>query len=383
MFMEKLVINTNSPEEENILKIIEYVKQIERGKGLSEEKIEYKYTHGDCTCLAFLIKTILPNVKVKWVGSCIEDGHCCIAIKGDPETDPRLEDYIDEDLYYFDINGKKYYEEMKKYLSETFNTNYDRINARYKGSNVGASQNEVTAEVLKNVTIINNKDKEDNRKIYSIEKFIELITSTREKIMLPLVLAGHNRMELNGKNEEELRQMVLNYITVNQKDFFNALSSGNSKLVLDLQKATILIGLSTEELYARLGFDIVMEHKRTAIPNENDNYLYQTEKLIEMAKQEFIESQLSNSERVLTYISKIQEIEKKFRYYAVHEVGFVGSERYKIVYEYLKDLPRVVPFTPDESKGNGINMINSKRYYDNLAAMIEESFSQSNTQKKY
>ena len=40
--MEKLVINVNSSEEENIFKIIEYVKQIEREKGLPDEKITYK-----------------------------------------------------------------------------------------------------------------------------------------------------------------------------------------------------------------------------------------------------------------------------------------------------------------------------------------------------
>ena len=313
--MKKLVLNSNDLEEINIRKIIEYVRQFEKEKGLSDEEITHKYTHGDCVCLAFLIKILLPSVKVKWFGSCSDDAHCCIAIKGDPKLDSKLEDFIDEDLYYFDINGKKYYDEMREFLSETFNTNISEINARYQGSSVGANQNETTAEVLKNTTIIKNtgeKEKVDKRKQYTIEKFVELITSPTEKIMLPLVLAGHNRMELNNKSKEELRQMVLDYITINQEDFFKALSSSDSKIVLGIQKAMILLGLPNEELYAKLGFDIDITRKEseTETIDESEQYLYHTEELFEIASQEFLTSELPNSERVLLYISIIEQIEK-------------------------------------------------------------------------
>ena len=32
------------------------------------------------------------------------------------------------------------------------------------------------------------------KKVYTIEKFIELITAPIEKVQLPLILAGHNKM---------------------------------------------------------------------------------------------------------------------------------------------------------------------------------------------
>lgn len=227
---------------------------------------------------------------------------------------------------------------------------------------------------------------EDKRKKYTIDKFIQLVTSPVEKIMLPLILAGHNKMELNSKSEQELRQMILDYVTVNQEDFFKAMSSSNPEVALGLKKAILLLGMSTEELYSKLGFNVEITKKESeknieAI-NESEQYLYHTEELFEMALQEFLVSELSNQERVLKYISRIEQIEKGFRKYAVNTVGFVGSERYKQVYEYLKTIPRITPFIEDETKGNGINMIMAKKYYDDIAVKLGTSFSESDTPKK-
>lgn len=155
--MEQLRLNVNDATEENIYKIIDYVIKLEKEHGLTDDEIIYKYTHSDCICLAFLIKTLLPNVIVKWFGSCSLDAHCCIAIKGDSNLDSKLDDFIDEDLYYFDINGKKYYDEMCLFLANVFHTEIGKINARYQGSMVGANINETTAEILKNVIIIYNE----------------------------------------------------------------------------------------------------------------------------------------------------------------------------------------------------------------------------------
>lgn len=123
--------------------------------------------------------------------------------------------------------------------------------------------------------------------------------------------------------------------------------------------------------------------QNTKIDNlEQEQFLYHTEELFECVIEEFINSNLSNPERINTYISKIEQIEKKFRQYAVKITGFVGSERYKQVYEYLKNIPRVSLFVEDKTKGNGINMINAKRYYDELATKLESFFEKIDTPKK-
>lgn len=52
--MEDLILQSSNTMEENILAIIEFVKQVEREHGLSDEEIEYKYTRGNCKNLAQL-----------------------------------------------------------------------------------------------------------------------------------------------------------------------------------------------------------------------------------------------------------------------------------------------------------------------------------------
>ncbi len=46
--MEDLVLLESNSVEENILAIIEFIKQVEREHGLSEDEIVYKYTCGAC-----------------------------------------------------------------------------------------------------------------------------------------------------------------------------------------------------------------------------------------------------------------------------------------------------------------------------------------------
>ena len=114
---------------------------------------------------------------------------------------------------------------------------------------------------------------------------------------------------------------------------------------------------------------------------ENDSYLYHTEELFEAALHDFMKSNLSNREKVLQYIHRIAEIEKKFRQYAIKTQYFPGSNRYKKVIEFLKQLPRFEIFVEDPKKGNGINMVNSKRYYDDVATKIESFYSNYSSSK--
>ncbi len=377
--MLQLVLNPDSSDEENIYKIIDCVKKLEKEKGLSDEEISKKYTQGDCICLASLIKTLLPNVKIKWFGSSLTDAHCCVAIKGDPDKDSKLEDFIDEDLYYYDINGKKYYDEMREFLSSTFHTDFDEISARYPGNVVNLTLNETTSEILKSTvfkrTNINVNKKDDKRKIYSIEKFIELINSPIEKIKLPLILAGNNKMYLDSKTDEELRQMVLDYITVKEEDFLKALESSDSKIVLEFQKAMLLIGLPTDQLFSKLGFNTVLSEskEKSETLDEKEKYLYHTEELFENAIEEFKNSDLSKFERTKKYVEKIDKIRKKYSHYVSQTSGFAGSERFKVVYEYMKTIPIYELYKYDSNSGNYINKVKEKEYYEGIYNELVDS----------
>lgn len=219
------------------------------------------------------------------------------------------------------------------------------------------------------------------KKVYTIEKFIELITAPIEKVQLSLlILAGHNKMELNGKSEQELRQMVLDYVTVNEDELFDALSYGNLKTVVGLQKAVQLLGLPIEELDKRLGFNVqsVKEEssekaEKDSLPKKED-YLFHTEELYEKIVSEFLNSKLSNQERAVFYIEKVKELRKLYTDYAAQTPGFIGNSRYKEVYEFFQTIPKVELYKFDDKVGDYINMARAKAHYDDMAKKIESGW---------
>jgi len=119
--MEDLILLTTSTMEEKILAIIEFVKQVEREHGLSEDEIIYKYTCGACFELSYyIVKGMLKylyNCSFEKLNACYMvgdrkyiDHHVYLKMKGKTES---------EDLY-FDIFGKKTKQEVDGFMTSDF-----------------------------------------------------------------------------------------------------------------------------------------------------------------------------------------------------------------------------------------------------------------------
>lgn len=119
--MNILKLINNDAVEENVLKIIEHIKKIETAHGLTEDKIIHKYTHGYCSSLVEIVEHFLPNVRPVCFWSCEEFAHFCIEIKGSNNSN----NY--DDLSYYDINGKKSYNEMLEWMANEFNGKIEGI----------------------------------------------------------------------------------------------------------------------------------------------------------------------------------------------------------------------------------------------------------------
>ena len=99
-------------------------------------------------------------------------------------------------------------------------------------------------------------------------------------------------MKMKGyKTEEESDEAYKKH----EEEFLKALESSDSKIVLELQKAMILIGLPTEQLFSKLGFNVELSEssEKSETLDEKEKYLYHTEELFESAIEEFKNSDLS------------------------------------------------------------------------------------------
>ncbi len=114
---------------------------------------------------------------------------------------------------------------------------------------------------------------------------------------------------------------------------------------------------------------------------DEENYLNHTEEIFENIKLEFLESNKNNTDRVLDYKNSIDKVIKTFRNYSVKTKGFVASDRYKEVINYIKTLPDIKLFVNDKTKGDGINFVNSNRYYDEIATKLETTFNKKESKK--
>ena len=91
-------------DEQNILKLIEFVKQKEKERGLSQEEIDFKYTHGFCAALANYIRVSLLK---------------CFGF--DANMASRLNhSFISHNGAYYDILGKKNANEMYEFLESEY-----------------------------------------------------------------------------------------------------------------------------------------------------------------------------------------------------------------------------------------------------------------------
>ncbi len=118
--MEDLVLSVNDSLEDNILAIIDFVKQVEKENGLTEEQIEHKYSCGCCAVLALeLIKENIERLfgtTKELEGFAIETGNKKI----NTHSYLKLKKDLPEEDLYFDIFGKKTIKEVKKFISSKF-----------------------------------------------------------------------------------------------------------------------------------------------------------------------------------------------------------------------------------------------------------------------
>lgn len=223
------------------------------------------------------------------------------------------------------------------------------------------------------------------KKVYTVEKFIETVTAPIDSVKRQLVLAGNNLMNLNSKSEQELRQMILDYVTVNEDEFFQVMGHGNLETTVGLQKAMIQLGLPTEKLYKRLGFAVELsdETKKTET-SEKEMYLFHTEELYERIVEEFLTSELPAQERVTHFIESVKHLKQAYTNYAVQTPGFNGGERYREVFELFQTIPKVEMYKQDESVGDYINIARAKAYYEEVARQLAGGFGigDNNTPKK-
>ncbi len=116
--MKDLILSESNSTEENILAIIEFVKQVEREHGLSDDEIVYKYTFGLCWQLAnFISRTLKFLFGIKDIKEIYRIGNM---------------EYIDHHVYvqyrdrklnrcfYFDILGKKTEREVSSFMQSNF-----------------------------------------------------------------------------------------------------------------------------------------------------------------------------------------------------------------------------------------------------------------------
>lgn len=208
------------------------------------------------------------------------------------------------------------------------------------------------------------------KKVYSVDKFIKITTAPIESVKYQLVLAGNNLMTLNSKSEQELRQMILDYVTVNEDEFFDALGYGNLEKSVRLRKAMLLLRLPTEELYKRLGFNIELSGKSES-PEKNEEaekeqYLYHTEDLIANVLELYQQGDVSFDQLMENYLKRITNIYKMYRHYALREPGFVMSERNKEVTAIFAQLLNGYEL-PEKMEG-----IEKQEYYQSLQSGVND-----------
>ncbi len=147
--MNNLRLRNNNPTEENVLKIINHIKDIETERGLTKDEIEYKYTQGHCSSLVEMVQHFLPSVRPIWFWNYEECSHYCLAIENPDKNSGK---YLDLD--YFDINGKKSYKQITDWMYEYFGLNIKCFNV---GEESPSRSNEIKEDVYNSIVIENEQ----------------------------------------------------------------------------------------------------------------------------------------------------------------------------------------------------------------------------------
>lgn len=111
--MKEFVIKSELSDRENILRLIEHVKNVERENGLSDKEINQKYTHKDCRCLVSIINRCFPNIKPVMFLLDEEDVHFVAMLESEFKNGEKK-------TTYFDINGEKSFSDVCLFMFENF-----------------------------------------------------------------------------------------------------------------------------------------------------------------------------------------------------------------------------------------------------------------------
>lgn len=123
----KLTIPAKQSVEDGILSIIDYLKEKERANGKSAKEILAKYSFGKSYSVATLIKNFYKDEVSFAVFSTIDENgkpveHACVVYnKKVGKTSEEL---------YFDINGKKTRDEMKRFVARSAKTTAKNVAVR-------------------------------------------------------------------------------------------------------------------------------------------------------------------------------------------------------------------------------------------------------------
>lgn len=139
--MEDLILSGQEELGVSVTKIIEFVKQLERERGLSEEEIQYKYACGHCDNLAKLVVNLINNLfgkqrtigvdKVEFTrgdGQWTYHSYVKVINPGKGPSD------------FYDILGKKNYEETQQFIEEMHDGEFE-LAKKFKGSNFRLTRN--------------------------------------------------------------------------------------------------------------------------------------------------------------------------------------------------------------------------------------------------
>ncbi len=120
--MEDLVLKVEDSIEENILKIIEYVKQYEMGNGLTEEEVLFKYSYMNSNHLAAVISDIIEKLYGKIRGFGIDKVEYIANGRAWSHSWVKYIDYNNNHkCSYFDIFGVKSTEETNDFIALLMN----------------------------------------------------------------------------------------------------------------------------------------------------------------------------------------------------------------------------------------------------------------------
>ena len=207
---------------------------------------------------------------------------------------------------------------------------------------------------------------------------IEVYSNMKSRELNNLILEQQNLLKQNIKNNNVSKELLV-------EDYKKIIKQVSSYLRFgDLNHLDV--PLYQDEIFVNLLDKIKTTDKQTENKTNNDKkpefvVLFQTESLIDLFLEEFQNSSVSDKEKSINYINKVNDLFRKFEVYSRLLNGFRDDARYFEVIEYFKSIPMFQLYQEDITKGNGINMVLANQYYDEVANTINSYIDTKNNTK--